>query len=208
MKRLDQFKTKEEAIQYIKDNVYGCATTKFAEKYLREKLPKESYYQKKIIDYLNKEVPNCFAWKEAAGPYSRQGIPDVSAIINGRYFGFEVKRPFIGVATEMQKQTIEKIRAAGGVAEIVTYVEDVRNILIPEFEQPLTLEELKGMAGQPVWCPEMESYGIIKCDKIGSWAGRPYLYGSWYNEENGLSNDFEYDIQRRELKCYRVGDAK
>ena len=35
----------------------------------------------------------------------------------------------------------------------------------------LTIEELKQMPGQPVWCPEEESYGIVMCDKIGQWAG-------------------------------------
>lgn len=27
----------------------------------------------------------------------------------------------------------------------------------------LTIEELKQMAGQPVWCPEEEAYGIVMC---------------------------------------------
>lgn len=35
----------------------------------------------------------------------------------------------------------------------------------------LTIEELKQMPGQPVWCPEEEAYGIVMCDKIGQWAG-------------------------------------
>lgn len=30
----------------------------------------------------------------------------------------------------------------------------------------LTIEELKQMPGQPVWCPK-EEYGIVMCDKIG-----------------------------------------
>ena len=42
-------------------------------------------------------------------------------------------------------------------------------------EEPLTLRELQQMAGRPVWCPEAESYGIIKCDDIGHWAGQPFL---------------------------------
>lgn len=29
----------------------------------------------------------------------------------------------------------------------------------------LTIEELKQMPGQPVWCPEEEAYGIVMCDK-------------------------------------------
>ena len=34
-------------------------------------------------------------------------------------------------------------------------------------QEPLTIEELKTMAGLPVWCPEEESYGIVMCDKMG-----------------------------------------
>lgn len=37
-------------------------------------------------------------------------------------------------------------------------------------QEPLTIEELKTMAGLPVWCPEEEAYGIVMCDKIGQWA--------------------------------------
>lgn len=129
MKKLDQFQTKEEAIAYIQENVYGCATVKEAEKYLRAKLPKESYYQDKIIKFLKDVYPTAFAWKEAAGPYSRQGIPDVSFVKDGQYYGFEVKRPFIGVLSKIQEQTIKRIRAAGGIAEVVCFPEDVRKII-------------------------------------------------------------------------------
>ena len=38
-------------------------------------------------------------------------------------------------------------------------------------QKPLTIEGLKEMAGQPVWCPDEEAYGIVMCDKIGQWAG-------------------------------------
>lgn len=129
MKKLDQFPSKKEAIAYIQKNVYGCAGIKHAEKYLRERLPKESYYQDKIIKFLREVYPTAFVWKEAAGPYSRQGIPDVSFVKDGQYYGFEVKRPYIGVLSKIQEQTIKKIRAAGGVAEVVTFPEDVRKII-------------------------------------------------------------------------------
>lgn len=127
--KLDQFQTKAEAIAYIQKNVYGCAAAKHAEKYLREHLPKESYYQDKIKKFLEATYPDSFTWKEAAGPYSRQGIPDVSFIKDGRYYGFEVKRPYIGVLSKIQEQTIKRIRAAGGIAEVVTFPEEVRKIV-------------------------------------------------------------------------------
>lgn len=127
--RLDQFENKDAAIAYIQENVYGCADVKHAEKYLREHLPKEPYYQDKIKKFLESTYPEAFTWKEAAGPYSRQGIPDVSFVKDGRYYGFEVKRPFIGVLSKIQEQTIKRIRAAGGIAEVVTFPEEVRKIV-------------------------------------------------------------------------------
>lgn len=129
MKRLDSFRTKEEAIAYIQKNVPDCVKVAQAEKYLRDKLPKESYYQDKIISFLKNTYPQGVVWKEAAGAYSKQGIPDVTFILDGRYYGFEVKRPFLGVLSRIQEQTIKKIRAAGGIAEVVTFPEEVMKII-------------------------------------------------------------------------------
>lgn len=126
--RLDQFQSKAEAIAYIRAEK-GCATVKDAEKYLFEHLPKESHYQKKIMDFLKKNYPDGVVWKEAAGAYSQQGIPDITFIRNGRYYGFEVKRPYIGVLSKIQEQRIKQIRAAGGVAEVVCFPEEVKKIL-------------------------------------------------------------------------------
>lgn len=128
-----KFKTKEEIINYIKqEKDTQCQTTAQAEKYLRQHLPKESYYQDKVIKHIRKLFPSAFVWKAAAGPYSRQGIPDICAVINGRYYGFEVKRPFIGVLSKMQEETIKQIRAAGGEAYVVTYPREVTKILEKE----------------------------------------------------------------------------
>lgn len=126
--RLDRFPDKAAVIEYLKKEK-GCASTKEAEKYLFKHLPKEPYYQDKIKKFLEETYPDGFAWKEAAGPYSRQGIPDVSFIKNGQFYGFEVKRPYIGVLSKIQEQTIKKIRAAGGIAEVVTFPEEVQKIV-------------------------------------------------------------------------------
>ena len=99
------------------------------EKILRNVIPEESYYQTKIMEWLREEYPTAFVWKAAAGPYSQGGIPDVCAVIDGMYYGFEVKRPYLGVTSQLQKQTIKKIIAAGGVAAVVTFVEDVEAVI-------------------------------------------------------------------------------
>lgn len=75
-------------------------------------------------------------------------------------------------------------------------------------EKPLTAEELRQMAGQPVWCPDEEAYGIVMCDKIGQWAGIPFLHGVWYSNDDGVGVEFNHNIIRRKLKCYRVISEK
>lgn len=204
MRFYEQFDTYEELREYTMRTKPELKTKSKADKFIREKMPEEGYFQKKIKEYIQTKFPDAFLWKAAAGAYSQAGIPDLCCIIHGRYYGFEIKRPFIGEPTDLQQKTIKDIKRAGGTAAVVATIKQVKEILLPEMGKPLTLQELKEMAGKPVWCPELESYGIVKCDKTGSWAGIPYFHGSWYNEEFGISSDFEYDIQKRNLKCYRA----
>ena len=129
----EQFSTEAEAVAFLKtEKEIVCSTTEQARQYIRKNLPKESHYQDKIIKHIRELIPSSFVWKAAAGPYSRQGIPDVCAVVNGRYYGFEVKRPFIGVLSKIQERTILQIRAAGGKAYVVTYPEEVTRILQKE----------------------------------------------------------------------------
>ena len=72
--------------------------------------------------------------------------------------------------------------------------------------EPVTIEELKEMAGQPVWCPDEEAYGVIMCDSIGKWAGIPFMHGVWYHD--GIGVEFNHNIIERKLKCYRVISEK
>ena len=81
----------------------------------------------KILKYL-KTVPGCFAWKEHGGIYGTAGVPDIIACVNGRFVAFEVKTQ-TGKSTKLQKATIKKILAAGGVAAVVRSVDEVRAVL-------------------------------------------------------------------------------
>jgi hypothetical protein len=147
-----EFKSKEEIIKYLrKTKDITCPTNAKAEKWLYENIPLESYYQDKIMTWLKENVPKAFVWKAAAGSYSRGGIPDVCCIVNGRYYGFEVKRPFIGVPSKLQEQTIKAIRAAGGKAYFVVYAEEVAEILRHEIELiKLYGDEASQKAGESV----------------------------------------------------------
>ena len=95
---------------------------------MENKAHKESWYQARIIKRLKEAYPQAFVWKAAAGPYCRQGIPDICAIIDGHFFGFEVKRPG-GRPSKIQEQTIKEINAAGGTASVVIYPADCQKII-------------------------------------------------------------------------------
>ena len=75
-------------------------------------------------------------------------------------------------------------------------------------QKPLTTEELRQMAGQPVWCPDEEAYGVVMCDDYGRWAGIPFLHGVWYRDGDGIGVEFNHNIIGRKLKCYRVISEK
>lgn len=70
--------------------------------------------------------------------------------------------------------------------------------------EPLTQQELQGLAGKPVYCPEIESYGIVEYETKGPYAGIPFLVGARHDE--GVAVVFEYNIAERKLKCYRINE--
>ena len=80
-----------------------------------------------ILRHL-KARPRCFAWKTHGGMYGTAGIPDIIACIDGRFYAFEVKLPG-GRLTRLQDVTLNKIKAAGGVAVMVTSVDEVKQAL-------------------------------------------------------------------------------
>ena len=69
-------------------------------------------------------------------------------------------------------------------------------------KEALTLEELQELAGKPVYCPDIELYGIVKYETMGAWAGVPFLVEAWHCD--GVAVNFEYNIAERKLNCYRI----
>ncbi len=121
--------TLEEMRAYLEDQTGHPLTAAQAEKLLRDTLPKESYFQSAILRWLRENYPAAFIWKVQTGPYARQGVPDICAIIDGRFYGFEVKRPFVGRLSRIQQATIEAIEKAGGRAGVVIWPEDAEKII-------------------------------------------------------------------------------
>lgn len=65
---------------------------------------------------------------------------------------------------------------------------------------PLTLDQLRGMSGEPVWCEEYECWGIVKCDTTGVWAKKPFMVSVF---GTCIFTNAEYDIKARALTLYR-----
>lgn len=78
---------------------------------------RESAFQKKVIDTLKQH--NVWYVKYWAGAqYTKKGIPDILACINGCFHGIELKTD-IGVTSKLQLYNIRKIKESGGEAYIL-----------------------------------------------------------------------------------------
>ena len=85
---------------------------------------KEKSFETKIKDYIE----NCGGWfikYWGGGKYTKTGIPDLLACINGDFYGIEVKAPNGRVST-LQLMNLNKINNAGGYA-ILLYPKDFEN---------------------------------------------------------------------------------
>lgn len=93
-----------------------------------------------IKKYLTSLGSDVFFWKEHGGAYSTAGIPDIICCYKGRFLGLEAKLPS-GRLTELQKRALDKINRAGGIAQRVESVDDVRAVIRLADEQRGTAAE-------------------------------------------------------------------
>lgn len=96
---------------------------------LRDQIPLEQWYQTRIMQVIKAAYPDAFVRKISAGVYSEKGFPDILVIIDGRYYGIEAKRPFIGKPSPNQVATILKIRKAGGVADFACLPDEALEVV-------------------------------------------------------------------------------
>ena len=125
--------------------------------------PLESKVTKAIMAYLKGRGVWCF--KVAGGPMQQRGVPDIICSVNGAFVALEVKRPEVGRLTDLQALTIERIREAGGVAEVVTSVE----------EATVVIEEVDGFALQRLrdaTDADADTAGVCIANWDGDHAGR------------------------------------
>lgn len=77
---------------------------------------REKIFETKIKKYI--EGSGGWQVKFFANKYTRVGVPDILACINGYFVGIEVKSSS-GSATNIQLHTINTIREAGGFAFVL-----------------------------------------------------------------------------------------
>lgn len=123
---LERYEPNFDESSFIKSfmEARGLRTKKEALAILRKEIKKESYYQDKIKKALKAKYPKAFIKKISQGLYSEAGIPDILMIYEGHYYGFEVKRPVVGVPSKLQEETIRQITAAGGTALFARWPEE------------------------------------------------------------------------------------
>ena len=86
---------------------------------------KESTLQKQITDYIKKSKG--FSVKIIAS--NMAGTPDILCCYQGKFIGIEVKNPNgKGVVSKLQNYRIKEIKKAGGIAVVVTSLQEVKDL--------------------------------------------------------------------------------
>ena len=126
-----RYSTTNELVEHLKKE-WNVKSKQEIMKRLRKIIPKENFYQSKILLYLDSlDIPH-WVVKIAQGPYSQGGIPDIHFESGGRCVHFEIKRPYVGIESELQARTRKAIISSGGSSYVVTFPEEVHDILIQE----------------------------------------------------------------------------
>lgn len=79
-------------------------------------IPAEKTFENKIKKFLESE--GAYFVKFFANSYTKSGVPDILACINGYFVGVEVKAQN-GKPSELQLYNVDKIRESGGFAMIL-----------------------------------------------------------------------------------------
>lgn len=106
-----------------------AGTMQEAEKLARRVIPKESYYQKKILEALREEYPEGRWRKNAASAEQQSGEPDIDGVIGGLFVAIEVKRPLLGTVSALQEKAIREIREAEGCGAVCCYPDEAVGVV-------------------------------------------------------------------------------
>ncbi|HHY72676.1 MAG TPA: VRR-NUC domain-containing protein [Bacillus bacterium] len=78
---------------------------------------RESAFQKKVIQFL-KDNGAYYIKYWAGSQYTKEGVPDILACIDGTFHGIELKTD-VGQPSKLQLYNIRKIKDSGGEAYIL-----------------------------------------------------------------------------------------
>ena len=83
-KDYEKFDSLNDYIEYLVRLGLACNRTQ-ARNMASSRIPKESYFQSKILKYLNSKPLGLRikAWKNQAGMYQDRGLPDIESVIEG-----------------------------------------------------------------------------------------------------------------------------
>ena len=84
----------------------------------------ESKIQAKIIAYIN-TIGYCVKVQSA----SKSGVPDLLCCVDGRFIALEIKRCCGGITSPLQEYNVQLIKNAGGIAHVVSSLEEVKLII-------------------------------------------------------------------------------
>lgn len=89
------------------------------------RIAEEKNFENKIKKYLKDN--GVWFVKFFANSYTKKGVPDILACVNGYFLGIEVKASR-GTPSELQKYHVEKINESGGFA-IILYPKNYDNFV-------------------------------------------------------------------------------
>ena len=78
----------------------------------------ETRRQRRIRKAIEGAFPLCWWVKIHGNEFMPSGLPDLIGTVDGLFFAFEVKEPD-GTLADIQDETIDDIRKAGGIAAVV-----------------------------------------------------------------------------------------
>lgn len=76
----------------------------------------ETRFKNKVKKFLDDN--GCYHVKFFANAYTKRGVPDILACVNGHFIGLELKAEN-GKPSELQEYNVRKIKEAGGIAMIL-----------------------------------------------------------------------------------------
>lgn len=107
----------------------------------------------------------------------------------------------LGIERLLDTDVIQKSKTASWLLDQVLHdIQAMPTLTLPN--EPLTLEQLREMNGQPVWVEEINHWALIDIETGGRWSGIPFVVWA----ENGAK--FCYNIKARNLHCYRCQPKK